>query len=63
MQWVSVKDRLPEEQLIVQGKSISGDILRCCLINGIWEDDTVDFECEELYPNITHWREYTRGKS
>lgn len=58
MEWISVKDRFPEEFLIVQAKNKEEDLLRCCLINGKWEDDTIDYECEQRYPNITHWREY-----
>ncbi len=61
MEWISVKDILPEENLIVRAKTedmSDNEWLRCCIVNGIWEDDYLDFECDEKYPKISHWMNY-----
>ena len=56
MEWIHIGDRLPKDYLIVQGKNEEGEMFRCCLIDGIWEDDTIDsLEQSECMVEITHW--------
>jgi hypothetical protein len=61
MNWIKCSYRLPEERHIVKGRTEhmeEDEWLRVCLIEGVWEDDTIDWNCEERYPKIIYWMNY-----
>ena len=56
--WIRIDERLPDEYRIVKGTDKFNVEFRVCLINGIWQDDNIDFECNEKYPKIQYWKEF-----
>jgi Protein of unknown function (DUF551). len=60
MEWISVKDRLPEDYLIVKGKNNNGEIVRCFICEEVWQDDSVDsLEPDECLIQISQWMPFS----
>lgn len=66
-EWISVNERLPDDNTSVLGEDSDGEVFRCYLNkNGKWHEDVVHYDCScdwnhggsdsEIYKPVVRWR-------